>query len=95
MSQEQWYRKHGLRKDGQKKRGPGPKPKKTIYDIPAGERGTASEKAESADLDAIEQEWLENYMAEHKNAPQPIKGKRFRDTEAPNKRYTPPVNIWY
>ena len=95
MSQEQWYREHGLRKDGQKKRGPKPKPKKTIYDIPAGERGTASEKVESADLDAIEQEWLENYMEEHKNAPQPIKGKRFRDTEAPNKRYTPPVNIWY
>ena len=95
MSQEQWYREHGLRKDGQKKRGPKPKPKKTIYDIPAGERGTASEKVESADLDAIEQEWLENYMEEHKNAPQPIKGKRFRDTEALNKRYTPPVNIWH
>ena len=95
MSQEQWYREHGLRKDGQKKRGPKPRPKKTIYDIPAGERGTALEKVESADLDAIEQEWLENYIEEQKNAPQPVKGKRFRDTEAPKKRNTPPVNIWY
>ena len=95
MSQEQWYREHGLRKDGQKKRGPKPRPKKTIYDIPAGERGTALEKVESADLDAIEQEWLENYIEEQKNAPQPVKGKRFRDTEALKKRNTPPVNIWY
>ena len=95
MSQEQWYREHGLRKDGHKKQGPKPRPKKTIYDIPAGERGTALEKVESADLDAIEQEWLENYIEEQKNAPQPVKGKRFRDTEAPKKRNTPPVNIWY
>ena len=95
MSKEEWYRDHGLRKYGQKKRGPKPKPKKTIYDIPAGERGTASDKVESVDLDSLEQEWLENYIKEQKNAPQSIKGKWFRDTEAPTKRGTPPANIRY
>ena len=99
MTEADWNKAHGLREDGSKPRGPKPKPKKTVWDLAPGERGTAADPSEPLDLDAMEQEFeremIERHIEEQRTQPQMIKGKRFRKPEMNVSRPQTPKNFWY
>ena len=99
MTEAEWNKAHGLREDGSKPRGPKPKPKKTVWDLAPGERGTAADPSEPVDLDAIEQEFeremFERHIEEQKNQPRMVKGKRLRRPEMNVSRPQTPKNFWY
>ena len=82
ITEAEWNEMHGLRADGSKKRGPAPKKKKLVWDLEPGKGGTASEKVESLDIDALEkaheQAMIEQEIQRQLEIPQPYVGKRLR-----------------
>ena len=64
MSLEDWYREHGLRKDGKgRKPGPKPKKKKMVWQLEPGERGNGTEPAEPIDIEGSRKSlWIEKLL---------------------------------
>ena len=94
MTEAEWNKLHRLRPDGKRKPGPLPKKKKTIYEIPAGTDGLADGRTPSPDCDALERQWMENYIEEQRNEPKFLKGKRVRSGEVPVRATKPASNFW-
>ena len=99
MSREDWYKEHGLRKDGKgRKPGPKPKKKKMVWQLEPGERGNGTEPAEPIDVEAIEQAFMDREAAalaeEKRSRPSNTVGKRLRKTAPEPLRRTAPKNFW-
>lgn len=82
MTEAEWHLAHGRRFDGSKRRGPAPKKKKAVWDLTPGEKGTADKPGEPIDIDQMEQEieeqLMDDYIAERSTRPQQKLGKRLR-----------------
>ena len=98
MTREQWFKEHDLRPDGSRKRGPKPKRKKKFYEVEPGDKGLATAPSEPVDIEAMEQELLNEIYAEHqreKEARHPNTfGKRLRPDASPARSTPSPKSFW-
>ena len=94
MSPEDWCETHRLRSNGHRKPGPAPKKKLNIFDITAGEMGTAEKKYEP--VYKMPHETEEGYLVRReleievqKSMQQPprLVGKRVNRNPIPNQRF--------
>lgn len=99
ITEAEWNELHGLRADGTKKRGPLPKKKKLVWELEPGEKGTAVEKAEPVDLDALEkaheQAMFEREIQRQREMPQPCVGKRLRKDHLNTKPRVDQSKLYY
>ena len=94
MSWEDWCREHNLRYNGKKKPGPAKKKPKAIWDIPAGERGTATKPSEPIDLTSFEEQWMDAQVEKRKEEDRYLKGKRLRNEATQLPTRPAPKNFW-
>ena len=99
MDRADWNREHGLRSDGKGlKPGPKARPKKMVWQLEPGEKGTATEKPEPVDIEVMEKEVMDqaaaDYAKQKKERPANTVGKRLRQTEANPLRKSAPGNFW-
>ena len=72
MSEEEWNRMHGLRKNGKGlKPGPSKRKPKSVFDVEL-------VPGEPVDFEELELQWMEEQILKKKNEPQQLKGKRMR-----------------
>ena len=72
MSEEEWNRMHGLRKDGKGlKPGPSKRKPKSVFDVEL-------VPGEPIDFEELEIQWMEEQIRRKAEEPQQLKGKRLR-----------------
>lgn len=99
LTEAEWHELHGRRPDGSKPRGPKPKRKKLVWEIPAGEMGTASEPPEPIDIEGMErvfeQALMEQHLQQQKEESKFIKGKRLRNDTPVKRSKTDDARFYY
>lgn len=96
MSWEDWCKEHKLRpQNGKRKPGPSKKKPKAVWDLEPGERGNAEGPSEPIDVGALEQKFIEQYIADKEAEQQFPKGKRFRDDHLQVQRRRQQQSFWY
>ena len=98
MTAEEWHQQHGLRYDGSKKRGPAPKPKRTVWDLSPGEKGMGEGPSEPVDFETTEKEiearMMEDHIKQQKEEARFHKGRRVRRGPEVNRRTQPRQDFW-
>lgn len=95
MSWEEWCKEHHLRpENGKRKPGPLKNKPKAIWDIRAGEKGTATEPGKAIDPQVFEQQWMDAQVQKLKEEDRFPKGKRMRKTEAQLPKRHTQQNFW-
>ena len=89
MSEEEWNRMHGLRKDGKGlKPGPSKRKPKSVFDIEL-------VPGEPIDYEELEVQWMEEQIRLKAENPQPLQGKRLRtNTSASTRRSISSNSFW-
>ena len=90
MSEEEWNRMHGLRKDGKGlKPGPSKRKPKSVFDVEL-------VPGEPVDFEELEVQWMEEQILKKKNDPQQLKGKRLRGDAGKRMPNRPKAqSFWY
>ena len=76
MTREEYYEAVGLRFDGSKKRGRQPAPKKNIFDLEPGDKGTTTEPTVTDDVERFETAYLEEKVEERRKEKQKRKHRK-------------------
>ena len=90
MSEEEWNRMHGLRKDGKGlKPGPSKRKPKSVFDVEL-------VPGEPIDFEELEIQWMEEQIRRKALEPQQLKGKRMRGDAVNAAASRPEVkSFWY
>lgn len=90
MSEAEWNRMHGLRKDGKGlKPGPSKRKPKSVFDVEL-------VPGEPIDFEELEVQWMEEQIRKKKEEPQQLKGKRMRGDAVNAVAQRPEIkSFWY
>jgi hypothetical protein len=90
MSEEEWNRMHGLRKNGKGlKPGPSKRKPKSVFDVDL-------VPGEPIDFEELEVQWLEEQIRKKKEEPQQLMGKRLRGDAGKRMLNRPKAqSFWY